>query len=311
MDRRFLTVLGVSLVFALVVSSVFYQMASRAGSSKKQDVSDLKDVVVAGRAMSPGITVSAEDLKVVKTPAAQVPKGSFSKAEDVLGRPVISPILLEEPILDGRLAQRGAGVGVAPSIPPGMRAVTVRINDIVGVAGWMQPGMRVDLLITGDPPGRGTRITKTVLQNIHVLSVGAAMQVDPKGQPVNAPNVTLLVTPQQAEAITLAANGGNIMMVLRNGTDQEIAKTEGVNLHSLYGIPMKDIPGAGRNRGNGEPYVEDSGDRPVRAARARVPQTAAEAPAPPPPPPPVPDQIITIRGTDKKLETLPSGPRQN
>lgn len=306
MDRRFLTVLGVSLVFALVVSSVFYQMASKAGSGKKQEVSDLKDVVVAGRPMNPGTTVTAEDLKVIKMPVAQVPKGSFSKAEDVLGRPVISQILLEEPILDGRLSQRGAGVGVAPIIPPGMRAVTVRINDIVGVAGWVQPGMRVDLLITGDPPGKGTRVTKTVLQNIHVLSVGATMQVDPKGQPVNAPNVTLLVTPAQAEAITLAANGGNIQMVLRNGADQEIAKTEGVNLHALYGIPLKETGRAGRYI---DPFSGEEEERPVRQARVRA--TAVEAPPPPPPPPPVPDQVITIRGVDKKVETLPTAARQN
>ena len=305
MDRRFLTVIGVSLVFALVVVSIFYSMASRAGAPKRQDVSDLKDLVIAGRALNPGVTIKAEDLKVIKVPAAQMPKGGFSKAEDVLDRPVTSSIMLEEPILDGRLAQRGSGVGVAPIIPPGMRAVTVRVNDIVGVAGWVMPGMRVDLLITGDPPGKGLRVTKTFLQNITVLSVGSSMQVDPKGQPVNAPNVTLLVTPQQAETITLAANNANIQLVLRNGADQEIAKTVGANPYELYGLPVRGNAGV-RGAARSDIAFDDSDEAPVRRP-APKPAPAAEPPAPPPPPPPpVPDQIITIRGVEKKLETLPA-----
>ena len=127
MDRRFLTVLGVSLVFALVVSSVFYQMTARSSSAtKKADSSDQKDVVVTARPLGVGVMVKPADIKVVKMPASAFPKGGFSKVEDVLDRPVISNILLEEPILEGRLAAKGSGLGLAPTIPVGMRAVTVR-----------------------------------------------------------------------------------------------------------------------------------------------------------------------------------------
>lgn len=302
MDRRFLTVLGVSLVFALVVSSVFYQMTSRASSGKKAEVGDMKDLVVAARPLNIGTTVKAEDLKVTKVPPAQLPKGSFSKVEDVLDRPLISNVLLDEPLLEGRLARRGDGVGLAPVIPGGMRAVTVRVNDVVGVAGFVLPGMRVDVLITGEPPGRGQRTTKTILQNILVLSAGATTQTDQTGKPVNAPNVTLLVTPQQAETITLAQNGGIIQLILRNGGDQNIEKTEGISLHTLYGVPSpKRSSGGGSND-------DDLGEDPPRPRSRPQPVIVAATP-PPPPPPVVPDQIITIRGIDKKVETV--SPKKN
>jgi pilus assembly protein CpaB len=296
MDRRFLTVLGVSLVFALVVSSVFYQMTSRAGSGKKPEMGDMKDLVVAARPLNIGTTVKAEDLKVTKVPSAQVPKGSFSKVEDVLDRPVVSNVLLDEPLQEGRLARRGDGVGLAPVIPGGMRAVTVRVNDVVGVAGFVLPGMRVDVLITGEPPGRGQRTTKTILQNILVLSAGATTQTDQTGKPVNAPNVTLLVTPQQAETITLAQNGGIIQLILRNGGDQNIEKTEGISMNSLYGVPAP-------KRSSGSGYDDPNSEEQPRPRPRPQPVIAAAAP-PPPPPPVVPDQIITIRGIDKKVETV-------
>jgi pilus assembly protein CpaB len=293
MDRRFLTVLGVSLVFALVVSAVFYQMTSKAGSpAKPAEVSDLKDLVIAARPLPVGLTVKAADVKVVKVPLQAFPKGAFSKPEDVLDRPVTSTILVEEPMTEGRLAQRGSGVGLAPIIPVGMRAVTVRVNDVVGVAGYVLPGMRVDVLITGHPPGNPSMVTKTVLQNILVLSAGQNMQTDATGKPVDAPNVTVLVTPQQAELLTLAGNEGRIQLVLRNGGDQNIEKTEGMSLAGLYGGHAKVTP------------TEGAGPRPAPRRREQV--VVAPVALPPPPPAPVPDQIITIRGIDKKVETVGS-----
>src|SRR5580658_5606000 len=177
MDRRFLTVLGVSLVFALVVSSVFYQMTSRAGgSARKQEVTDYRDIVVTTRPLSVGGQVKPADVKIVKIPAEAFPKGAYSKVEEVLDRPIISNILLEEPILDGRLAAKGAGLGLAPEIPAGMRAVTVRVNDVAGVAGFVLPGMHVDVLVTGHPPNGESTMTTTCLQNMLVLSAGQVMQ---------------------------------------------------------------------------------------------------------------------------------------
>jgi pilus assembly protein CpaB len=303
MDRRFLTLLAVSLVFALVVSAIFYSMTSKAGTQpKKAEAIELKDVVVAARPLSVGLTVKAADVKVVKLPAQAFPKGGFSKPEDVLDRPVVANILAEEPILEGRLAQRGSGVGLAPVIPVGMRAVTVRVNDVVGVAGFVLPGMRVDVLITGNPPGNRTTVTKTILQNILVLSAGKTLQTDASGKPVDAPNVTLLVTPQQAELLTLAGNEGRIQLVLRNGGDQNIEKTAGLSLAAIYGrharMQALDDESAVEYEEGSDPL------NPRRRSSARAQAAALPPPPPPPPPAPVPDQIITIRGVDKKVETL-------
>lgn len=300
MDRRFLTVLGVSLVFALVVTSVFYQMTTSA-TPPKAEVTDLSDLVVAARPLPVGMTIKAEDLKVVKVAASAFPKGAYSKSEDVLDRPVISNILHEEPILEGRLAQRGSGFGLSPVIPVGMRAVTVRVNDVVGVAGFVLPGMRVDVLITGQPPGTDARVTKTVLQNILVLSAGTTMQTDPTGKPVNAPNVTVLVTPPQAELLTLAGNEGRIQLVLRNAGDQGVENTAGLTTSKLYGAHARS--GAGSTRWSGD---ELDPERPVRP-RPRPAPVAVAAPAPPPPVPvSLVDQIVVIRGIERKVETVPN-----
>src|SRR5579862_6054488 len=204
MDRRFLTVLGVSLVFALLVSSVFYQMTARSSNTKKVEPTDQRDVVVATRPLGVGVMVKPADVKVIKVGADAFPKGGFAKVEDVLDRPVISNILLEEPLLDGRLATKGSGLGLAPTIPVGMRAVTVRVNDVASVAGFVLPGMRVDVLVTGKPPSEGGDVTSTALQNILVLSAGQTIQADARGQAIQAPSVTLLVDPNQAEILTLA-----------------------------------------------------------------------------------------------------------
>src|SRR6202167_6833192 len=168
MDRRFVTLLGVSLLFALVISSVFYQMTARAGSPKKTEVSDMKDIVLAARPLSVGTTVKPADIKLGKIPSANFPKGAFAKPEEVIDRPLISNVLMDEPVLEGRLAARGSGVGLAPIIPVGMRAVTLRVNDVTGIAGFVLPGMRVDVLVTGHPPNTEGSITATALQNMLV-----------------------------------------------------------------------------------------------------------------------------------------------
>ena len=286
MDRRFLTVLGVSLLFALVISSVFYQMTARAGGAKKVEATDLRDIVVAARPLSVGVTVKPADIKLAKTPAVAFPKGAFGKAEEVIDRPVISNVLMDEPILDGRLAVRGSGLGLAPIIPVGMRAVTVRVNDVSGIAGFVLPGMRVDILVTGRPPTSDGTITATALQNMLVLSAGTAIQADARGQAIQASTVTLLATPDQAETLTLANNEGRIQLVLRNGSDQTIEKPPGREISELYGLH------ATRKKA-----APEAAPRP----RTRVVNVVATAPAPPPPPP---DQIIVIRGTQKSVEVV-------
>ena len=286
MDRRFLTVLGVSLVFALVVASIFYQITARAGGPKKaesQQPSETKDVVVAVRPLAVGVTIKPADLRIEKIVPAAFPKGAFSKMEEVVDRSVISNILVDEPILDPRLAPRGSGVGLAPIIPPGMRAVSIRVNDVSGVAGFVLPGMHVDVLVTGRPASLNDTVTTTCLQNMLILSAGTAMQPDAKGQAIPAPTVTLLADPSQAEILTLANGEGRIQLVLRNGSDREVVKTPGKELSELYGFhKSKPQPSAPR------------------------PHKPAPVAAVPPPPPP-PDQIVVIRGTQRSVEVVNSG----
>ncbi len=312
MDRRFLTVLGVSLVFALVVSSIFYQMTARAGTpAKRVERMDQRDVVVAARPLGIGVTVKPGDVKIVKIPVEQVPKGGFSRAEEVLDRPIVSNILQDEPVLEGRLAARGSGLGLAPIIPVGMRAVTVRVNEMVGVAGFVLPGLRVDVLVTGKPPDAAASMTtSTVLQNILVLSAGQTIQPDQRGNAINAPTVTLLVSPDQAETLTLAGNEGRIQLVLRNGSDQNIEKTHGQDLAELFG--HRASPGKKKSSGNGLDEGEQPQRRVVRVAPAPPPVAVPVYTPPPvaiPPPPPPPDEIITFRGTVKAVETV--APRKN
>jgi pilus assembly protein CpaB len=291
MDRRFLTVLGVSLVFALVVSSVFYQMTARSsGPSRKAESTDQKDVVVTARPLGVGVMVKPADIKVVKMATSAFPKGAFSKVEDVLDRPVISNMLLEEPVLEGRLAAKGSGLGLAPTIPVGMRAVTVRVNDVASVAGFVLPGMRVDVLVTGRPPTSEGDMTSTVLQNMLVLSAGTTIQADARGQAIQAPTVTLLATPSQSETLTLAGNEGRLQLVLRNSSDQTVEQTTGRYISELYGAPRKAAAPA---------------SAPAAPRPAPRPVVIAAAPPPPPPPPPL-DQIVVIRGTQKTVETMPN-----
>lgn len=313
MDRRFATVLGVSLVFALVVSSIFYQMTARASAPvKAPEQVELKDVVVAAKPLTVGGTIKPGDVKIVKVTATQFPRGAFSKAEEVMDRPLTSNILLDEPIQEGRLAARGSGSGIAPIIPVGMRAVTVRVTEVVGVAGFVMPGMRVDILLTGRPPDSVDPVTTTVLQNITVLSAGQTYQPDAKGQAINANTVTLLVSPDQAETLTLASQEGKIQLVLRNGSDHNIEKTPGREVRELFGAKRGTRGTRARSAGGQEGDGPEG--PPVRVARPRpnvVPAALTPGPAPvaPPPPPPPPDEIISFRGTVRSVETV--GPRKN
>ncbi len=305
MDRRFVTVLGVSLLFALVVSGVFYQFTRGSKGGGSGPLIEQKNLVVAAKPLAVGATIQAEDLKLSRVPATAFPKGGFSKLEDVVERPVISNILLEEPVLEGRLAAKGAGMGLAPVIPAGMRAVSVRVTDVVGVAGFVQPGLRVDVLVTGRPPQAQSNMTATVLQNILVLSSGTTLAADARGQAINAPSVTLLVTPEQAEVLTLASNEGRIQLVLRNSKDTDIRSTPGSSVAKLYG--GSDPPG-----GRGERLARNLDESDLAGPPpARRPKPAALPPMTPTNPAsprlalePPREEIVLIRGDKRSVETV-------
>ncbi|PWT98139.1 MAG: Flp pilus assembly protein CpaB [Terriglobia bacterium] len=285
LDRKFAVLVGFSLIWAALVSAIFYRLIARPGRQRPQEE---KPLVVAVQPLQFGSVIKPESVKLIRVPVKLFPRGGFSVVQDVVERPVISPIQPEEPVVEARIAARGSGVGVSPLIPAGMRAISVRVNDVVGVAGFVLPGMRVDVLVTGRPPGRDDTVTTTVLQNITVLSAGQTIQADANKQSINAPVVTLLVNPSQAEALTLANTEGRIQLVLRNSTDSQLAQTPGRQLRDLYGVERRET-------------------LPVPASPPRRPTPAPSAPAAAPPAPePAPDGVLIIRGNQKTLEPLES-----
>jgi pilus assembly protein CpaB len=167
------------------------------------------------------------------------PKSSILDAKNAIGRGVISNIYTGEPILDDRLAPMGSGGGLAATIKDGMRAIAVRVDQVVGVAGFVLPGMRVDVLISGVPPnasagGSNNTQVRTVLQNIEVLSAGTDIQKDNEGKPQQVQVVNLLVTPEQAQVLALASNETRIQLVLRNPLDTKVAPVDGTAMTNLF-----------------------------------------------------------------------------
>jgi pilus assembly protein CpaB len=255
----------------------------------------MKELVVATGDLPVGATVKPADLKIVKWPAESYPKGGFGKIEEVVDRAVVSNVLAEEPLVTGRLSEKNAGIGLSSVIPPGMRAVSMRVNDVIGVSGFVFAGTRVDVLVTGQPPNSGSEghMTSTVLQNILVISAGTKMQPNERGQPENVPVVTVLVTPEQAEILTLASSEGRIQLVLRNSTDDKTEKTGGVHVARLY------------NGGSVPVTRPEPKPRPVRV----TPVVAAAVNIPPPPP--VRREIEMIRGERRSLENLDPEMKKN
>ena len=266
-DRRFAIVVGVSLIWAVLVSSAFYHLAgSRAGAK------DLKPLVVAVERLPLGAVIRPDQVRLSRVPANLFPKGGFSRVEDVAGRPVVAAIEADEPLVEARVAQRGSGMGLAPMIPTGMRAASVRVNDVADVAGFILPGMHVDVLATGRADGHDDTITRTVLQDITVLSVGQTIQADAHNPSISAAVVTLLVMPDQAEALMLASTEGHVQLVLRNSSDRSTARTGGKQLHEIYAGAQAAPPVA--------PALAPVPElRPRRAATAPVRLVAAPAKA--------------------------------
>jgi pilus assembly protein CpaB len=192
-------------------------------------------VVVAAADLQIGAEVKKEDLTVVNFPAGQAPQGSFSKPADIIGRGLIVPVVMHEPILSAKLASKEAGVGLPPVIPEGMRAVSVRVNEVIGVAGYVLPGTRVDVVATASPTNeRSDTTSKLILSNVQVLTAGTRMEQDQEqGKPVQVTVVTLLVNPEQAERLALASTEGKIQLALRNPLDTTAPATPGIKPAAL------------------------------------------------------------------------------
>lgn len=203
-----------------------------------------------------GAVLTAGNLAIIEI-AGALPKGAILKPENAIGRGVLSDLYQGEPIIENRLAPPGSGGGLAATIPEGMRACAVRVDDVVGVAGFVTPGMRVDVLIAGLPPGNASTnariadqgtLVKTLLQNIQVLSAGQDIQKDAEGKPHAVQVVNLLVTPEQAETLSLASGQTKIQLVLRNPLDTKIGVVPGTAMANLFAdqtpAPVKARPAA-------------------------------------------------------------------
>lgn len=195
-------------------------------------------VVVAAGNLPLGAELKKEDLNVINFPKGQTPEGAFARKEDIVGRGLIVSAVKNEPILAAKLASKEAGSGLPPVITQGMRAVSVRVNEVIGVAGYVLPGSRVDVVATASPTSRPEDATsKVILSNVQVLTAGTRLEQDAeKGKPMQVTVVTLLVYPEQSERLALASTEGKIQLALRNPLDQGAPETPGMKQAVLLGM---------------------------------------------------------------------------
>jgi len=231
MNRTRLMFIGVlALALGLFASVYVYRnIQGRSGPAK-----DLTQVMVAANDLQVGAKVEQKDIKVINISKDDLPSDAPRKFADVVGHGVIIPIAKGEFILPSRLAGENAGAGLPALIPPGMRAVSVRVNEVVSVAGFVTPGTRVDVLLTGTP-GSGTEPeTTTVLQNVAVLASGHTLERTSTGEAQNTAVITLLVSPDDAQKLTLASTQGRIQLALRNPLDTKQDEVASANSRGLY-----------------------------------------------------------------------------
>ena len=240
-----------------------------------------RPVVVAATDLDVGAELRRDDLRVIEWPANAVPAEAIGDPAQVIGRGLIYPVIQNEPILPLKLASAEEGAGLPPAIPKGLRAVSVRVNEVIGVAGYVLPGTRVDVVATVSPTDQKADMTsKVILTNVQVLAAGTKIERDTdRNKPMPVSVVTLLVNPDESERLTLAASEGKIQLALRNPLDTATTATRGIRPAALLGLAP-----------------------PVRqVVRAR----AAAAPAPAPPAPvQEPPTVEVIRGDKRAREIV-------
>jgi pilus assembly protein CpaB len=276
MNRNRLLMIGF-LALAIGAGVSFFVYRTLEGGRAKSVAGE--DVLVAANDLQVGTKIEEKDVKYVHFPSAELPVGVFHRKDRLLGRGVILPISRGEFILTNKLAAENAGYGLPSLIPPGMRAVSVRVNDTSSVAGFVLPGTRVDVLLTGNPEGVSQEETTTVLENVAVLATGQKLERNAAGEPQTTPVITLLVSPDDAQKLTLATNQGKIQLALRNPLDtkqQELAAARADALYKMAAAPV-----------------------PTEAPRPKVKHTAAPAP----PPAMAAPYTVEIYKGDKKEDT--------
>ena len=283
---RHLMVLAIAVMTASVASFGVYRAVE---NMPARQVSAPQPVVVAKRSMAIGTQLSENDVKVIAWPADSPVPGAIGSVKEVVHRGLLTAVLLNEPITSNKLASADTGAGLPPAIPPGKRAISVRVNDVICVAGFVVPGSRVDLVVT--IRRQNDSMTRTVASNVQVLTSGTRQEQekpgpDGKAAPASAV-VTLMVAPEDAERIALAQSEGQIMLVLRNPLDVEPTMTSGVRTAALLGQP--DTPA---------PEV-----KPAAPPRRKVVTEPVVEPTPPPPPP-QPRTVEAIRAAKRTDEVI-------
>lgn len=277
---RAVVVVVIALVMAGIATFAIFQGIQRIPPREIQVAT--QSVVVAAKDLPVGTLVGPQDVRLVEWPAKSPVAGAFGAADAVQGRGLLTAVAENEPITETKLAPREAGAGLAPTIPLGMRAISVKVNEVVGVAGFVVPGTHVDILATVNRQDDTT--TRAVVSNLQVLAAGTRYdQAEAKGgKPIPSTVVTLLATPEDAERVTLASLDGRLQLVLRNPLDIVATSTPGVRLTALMGPPA-------------QPPVEKT----VQGRRMVV-----AAPKPAPPPPQTPYVVETIRGAKRSTEEV-------
>ena len=240
-----------ALMVALITSAVFtFWLSRRVAKSNHVAAPRKEEYVATARPVEAGEQLKPGDLQMIAWPASAPLNGGFTKIADLAGRVVLYPLPKGEPVLDRQLAAPGTGAGLTAKIPSGMRAISVRSDDVVGVAGFLLPGTHVDVLMTYHAVSSPEPQTLTVLQDVVVLAAGQQIQPRPDGKPISVNVVTLLLKPEDTEKLVLATSLGGIYFVLRNGADVEQAESQPVGLARLTGTapPLPGDAGPAQNK---------------------------------------------------------------
>jgi pilus assembly protein CpaB len=237
MTRNRLMFIGlIAMALAAFVSTSIYKMLT--GAANDADAKALTTIVATSSDVPAGTKLEGGDLRLIKMRRNELPPGSFSSIPEVVGRAAIVPLMKGAPVVAGQLASSRMGSGLPALIPPGMRAVSVKVNDVTSVAGFVTAGTRVDVLATGTPAQAGNDpAATTVLENVQVLAAGQKLQRNGQVDPQQASVITLLVTPDDAQKLTLAMQEGKIQLSLRNPLDEERAHINPVQNRELYNLP--------------------------------------------------------------------------
>lgn len=268
--QRPLIILTLALVSALVAgfAAVRYSAQQPAQATMRSEAAT--QVVVAARDLPVGHFITESDVQTIAWPARSVPANYIDQPSVAVGRGLIAPVRMNSPILGPDLAERGSGAGMPIIFPEGMRAVSVRVDDVISVAGYAIPGTRVDVMLTMRLPNSEQTFTQTILQNLRVLGAGQTVQQNEQGQPITYSVATLMVTPEQAEKLVLAASQGRIQLALRNMLDVEDANTTGIPDNRLFELGRQPARTAGGGTATPRPRPRQPDENVVEVFRGGV-----------------------------------------